>query len=60
MKNKIASMLDDCIYEIFLECQNELEITFGDVEPIDEIKLNRLINELAEHVSNILEKQKEV
>lgn len=58
MKTKILEMLDDKIYEIFLDCQNEMGINSGDVEPLDEFELITKMNELADKIIDILNKQK--
>ena len=58
MKTKILKMLDDSIYEIFRECQNEMGIKSGDIEPLDDYELMKKMNELAKMINNILNKQK--
>lgn len=58
MNEKINELLEEKINEIFYIMQTELNITSGDISPIDDLDLDMLKNKLAVHIEKILEFQK--
>lgn len=58
MKEKVFNMLAASIDNVFLQCQNELGITSGDVDPLEVLKLDELTEELTNTIIDILENQK--
>ena len=59
MNEKINELLEEKINEIFYIMQTELNITSGDITPIDDLDLDILKNKLAAHIEKILKFQKE-
>lgn len=59
MNEKINELLEEKINEVFYIMQTELNITSGDIAPIDDLDLDMLKNKLAVHIEKILEFQKE-
>ena len=59
MNEKINELLEEKINEVFYIMQTELNITSGDIAPIDDLDLDMLKNKLAVHIGKILEFQKE-
>ena len=45
-KSKVLQKIDDKINEIFLECQEELNIKYGDISPDEAFKLEELEEKL--------------
>ena len=58
MRDKIKSLLDEKINEIFFEMQEELDIQDGGVEPMMALKLDEELDRLTEMVRDILGMQK--
>lgn len=59
MKDKIYELLDGKINEVFAEMQEELNIKYGDIMPLDALYLNELQEKLAEHIEHVLKFQME-
>lgn len=59
MNERINELLEEKINEVFYIMQTELNITSGDIAPIDDLDLDMLKNKLAVHIEKILEFQKE-
>ena len=53
----VEELLEEKINEVFLECQNRRKITSGDIDPLDAILLEAKTHALAEHITNVLDKQ---
>ena len=58
MYNKIYDYLDDKIYDLFMEFQDEMDIESGDIEPLDNWKMMQAMADLAIIIQDIMEKQK--
>ena len=58
MKEKILELLDEKVNEIFFEMQTELNIEYGDIEPLLALHLDELQEKLAEHIEKVLIYQK--
>ena len=56
----IRELIDDKICEVFYEYHRSHGITSGDIEPLDELALNHLADELADHIQRICDKQESV
>lgn len=57
-KEKILSLLEDKVDEIFLEMQNKLNIEDGNIFPMDAFELDNCINALADKIEVVLNSQK--
>ena len=53
-KSKVLQKIDDKINEIFLECQEELNIKYGDILPDEAFKLEELEEKLADLICFVL------
>lgn len=53
----LKQLVHDKINEVFLEYQKENNITSGDIEPFDAEYLDRLEEELANHIERVCAKQ---
>lgn len=53
-KSKVLQKIDDKINEIFLECQEELNIKYGDISPDEAFKLEELEEKLADLICFVL------
>ena len=53
----IRELIDNKVCEVFYEYQHSHNITSGDIEPFDELALNHLEDELADHIQRICDKQ---
>lgn len=58
MKTKILELLEEKINEVYLKMQNELNIQYGDIAPLDALYQDKLMDDLAEHIENVLNWQK--
>ena len=63
MKNsdyqKICTLIENKVNEIFLEMQNELNIESGDIAPLDALYLEELQGKLANHIEYVLNFQRD-
>ena len=57
LKEKVSSLLEDKIQELFIEIQHEEEIQDGGISPMDKFTLDELQESLAKHITGILERQ---
>ena len=55
----MKEILERKINDIFLEQQIKNNIESGDIEPLDAIKLDKLVDELTELITKVLEYQKD-
>ena len=53
----VEELLTEKVDEVFLECQNRRKINSGDIDPLDAILLETKVRTLAEHITNVLDKQ---
>lgn len=58
IKEVIRDMLEDSVIDTLIEAQERLNIESGDISPLDEIKLNFMIDDLTRFIITILIKQK--
>lgn len=56
--NWLKELIDDKVNEIFFEYQKANDITNGDIEPMDALKLDHIEEMLKEHIEYVCEKQK--
>lgn len=54
---KVLEKLEDKITDLFIEIQDEYNITCGDCEPTDEFELTKSEEELADVITEIIRKQ---
>lgn len=50
----IKELLEEKINDVFIECQNRLNISSGDIEPLMEFKLETKTEQLAELIQMVL------
>lgn len=56
----LKELIEEKVDEIFLAYQNANDITNGDIEPMDALKLDDIEEMLKEHIKYVCTKQKEV
>jgi hypothetical protein len=56
-KQTLLELIDEKVNEIFLLYQNAHNITDGGIEPFDALHLDRLEEQLAEHIIHVCKKQ---
>ena len=57
---KICELLEEKVNEVYLEMQEELNIQYGDITPLDALYQDKLIGNLAEHIENVLTWQQDL
>ena len=57
--SKVEELLREKVEEVFLECQEKREIRGGSITPTEALKLDTLITDLAQHISDVLDRQYE-
>ena len=57
-KTQLLELIEEKVNEIFLEYQNANEITNGDIHPYDALRLDHIMEELADHIEKVGEYQK--
>ncbi|MCR5453181.1 MAG: hypothetical protein K6F00_11195 [Lachnospiraceae bacterium] len=57
IKSIVTTRLTASVDNIFTDMQSELNITSGDISPLDSLGLDNKINDLAKTMSTILDKQ---
>lgn len=58
MNEKVRELLEEKVNDIFLEMQNELNITSGDISPSMAFDLDEEMDNLANIITQILKEQK--
>lgn len=54
MKEKIYNLLDEKIQDVFLEMQEELNIKYGDVTPLEAYALEEIEQKMTDLIESIL------
>lgn len=57
-KQQLLELITEKVDEIFLEYQNANGITNGDIHPYDVLRLDYIMEELADHIEKVGEYQK--
>ena len=57
-KIDILGMLESKVEDIFIDCQNAMNIKSGDISPLDALQLEQKEKELAELITEIIFQQK--
>ena len=58
MSQWLTNLIHDKVDEIFAKYQDANDITNGDIEPMDALKLDQIEKMLKEHIEYVCEKQK--
>lgn len=51
----VEELLEAKVNEVFAECQNRRKIKSGDIAPLDKFQLDKLVSQLAEHITKVLD-----
>ena len=54
----VLGMLMDRVEDIFIDCQNALQVKSGDISPLEALHLQQKEEQLAEMITDILVRQK--
>ena len=54
MKDEILKVLDEKVNETYLHFQRKLNIRNGDITPMQLLKQDEILEELAKHIENVL------
>lgn len=57
-KQTLLEFIEEKVNEIFLEYQNANDINNGDIHPYDALRLDYIMEELADHIEKVGEYQK--
>ena len=58
MLEEVKELLDEKIHDIFSHMQAKLDITGGDIDPWDALRLVELRDNMAGHIAKVLEYEK--
>ena len=58
LENRVATLLENAIFNTFVEIHREELITNGDISPFDSLKLDQIREELTNHIVKIIKFEK--
>lgn len=60
VKHRAQKLLDEKINDVFFELQEDLGIEYGDIYPLQAVKLDELIENLAELIADVIESELDI